>query len=134
MRCAGCGENKSAEEFPRDSSSKSGRASRCKPCHNKRNREYVERQQRGRHYHLKQRYGLSADEVEERASRQSGLCTICRSNPAEQVDHDHRSGRPRGILCLDCNAGLGAFRDDVRLIYEAVDYLHPVDAEEWIGK
>jgi Recombination endonuclease VII len=56
-------------------------------------------------------------------SAQGGLCAACKKNPATQVDHDHKTGKVRGILCLNCNAALGALKDDPRLVWEAIDYL-----------
>jgi hypothetical protein len=54
---------------------------------------------------------------------QDGLCAICREAPAEHVDHDHVSGRVRGLLCFNCNGALGQFRDRVDLMLRAVAYL-----------
>jgi hypothetical protein len=54
---------------------------------------------------------------------QGGLCALCRTRPATQVDHDHATGAIRGILCLLCNAGLGAFGDDPKVISSAIYYL-----------
>jgi hypothetical protein len=56
-------------------------------------------------------------------AEQGGLCKICRRREATQIDHDHRTGVIRGILCLYCNAALGAFHDDPLVIQNAIDYL-----------
>lgn len=71
------------------------------------------------------RNGIGRDDFERMKAAQGGLCPICRRREATQVDHDHDTGKVRGILCLNCNAGIGALRDDPRLVYEAVDYLSP---------
>ena len=54
---------------------------------------------------------------------QGGLCPICRKRPAEHVDHDHKSGKVRAILCEMCNGGLGQFKDDPATIRRAITYL-----------
>ncbi|MGW3235138.1 endonuclease VII domain-containing protein [Streptomyces olivaceus] len=54
---------------------------------------------------------------------QAGLCAICLKAPAVQVDHCHETGRVRGVLCFNCNSGLGLLRDDPEAMYRAADYL-----------
>ena len=122
-RCPDCAEIKALDLFPRHRSQLDGRGVYCKPCHNKRGRENKRRNGGNRHYHLKGRYGIGVAEVELMMSAQGGLCALCRTRPATQVDHDHETGAIRGILCLYCNAGLGAFRDDPRIIASAIEYL-----------
>ncbi len=85
-----------------------------------------------RNYKLHYKYGISVDQFDSMVKAQGGVCPICRARPATQVDHDHRTGNVRAILCLKCNAGLGALRDEPRLVWAAVDYLHPVPVEAWI--
>jgi recombination endonuclease VII len=46
------------------------------------------------------------------------------------VDHNHATGKVRGVLCLECNAAIGAFKDSVRIVYRAIDYVDPVPIEE----
>ncbi len=54
---------------------------------------------------------------------QGGLCALCYENPAVQVDHCHKTGAVRGILCLNCNAALGALGDDPEVVHRAIAYL-----------
>ena len=56
-------------------------------------------------------------------AEQGGLCAICREAPAEHVDHDHATGRVRGMLCFNCNGALGQFRDRTDLMLRAIGYL-----------
>jgi hypothetical protein len=129
--CPDCGLEKPPEDFPRDRGAKSGRGTYCKVCHNARNRATRKRLYgSSRHYHLRRRYGLGAAEVDELTELQGGLCAICRKRSATQVDHDHSTGKVRGVLCLECNAAIGAFKDSVRIVYQAIDYLDPVPIEE----
>ena len=54
---------------------------------------------------------------------QGGLCAVCRIQTADQVDHDHASGRVRGVLCDGCNGALGAFKEHPEIILRAIAYL-----------
>jgi hypothetical protein len=123
-RCPDCGAVKPLTDFPRNKNAKDGRHTYCKPCHNERGRETIERLYGdSRHYHLKRRYGIGADEFDARVRTQGGVCVICgRENP-EHVDHDHDTGVVRGILCFNCNGGLGQFGDDQDRLLNAVAYL-----------
>src|SRR5215472_8722554 len=77
-RCPDCGETKPLEDFPRNKNAKDGRHTYCKPCHNARGKETSERLYGGtRHYHLRHRYGIGADEFDELVRLQGGLCAIC---------------------------------------------------------
>ena len=115
---------KDPEEFPRNRSTATGRGTYCKPCHNARNRETIRRLYgNSRHYHLKQRFGIGADEVDAMIEAQGGICPICKTRPAVHVDHDHKSGKVRAILCEMCNGGLGQFKDDPNSIRRAITYL-----------
>ena len=75
---------------------------------------------------LKCLYGMSTADYDAMMTRQHGTCAICDTRPPEQtlaVDHSHASKRVRGLLCRDCNLGLGNFKDDPRLTRRAADYL-----------
>lgn len=52
-----------------------------------------------------------------------GHCAICLKQEATHVDHDHETGKVRGILCHHCNAGLGLFKDDVATLERAKLYV-----------
>ena len=66
------------------------------------------------------RSGIGADEFDEILRAQGGVCAICGRPDPEHVDHDHTSGRVSGILCSDCNGGLGQFRDSIDALEQAV--------------
>lgn len=130
MRCARCNAEKPADEFPRNKRVASGRHCYCKPCHNAINRATRNRNGGARKYHLKKRYGITLQEFDALLSKQGFLCPICLKRPAVHVDHDHRTGTVRGILCEMCNGGLGQFRDNPETIESAIEYLerHAGDA------
>jgi len=123
-RCPDCGKYKLLSEFPRNRRTHDGRHAYCKPCHNARGKETKQRLYGGsRHYHLKRRYGIGAAEFDELVQDQDGLCPICDKPSPEHVDHDHETGRIRGVLCFNCNGGLGQFGDDPVRLYRAAFYL-----------
>jgi 5-methylcytosine-specific restriction endonuclease McrA len=115
------------DAFVRNRSAASGIGTYCRPCQNakataSRNRIHGS----SRHYHLRRRYGIGAAEVAAMLARQSGCCAVCLRPLSVKnchVDHDHVTGRVRGILCFNCNGGLGQFRDDIRLLRRAARYL-----------
>jgi Recombination endonuclease VII len=110
FRCMKCKEVKPSTEFSRNKSTGTGFHFYCKPCHSRQRRESLARNYGGsqRHYHLKQRYGIGAAEVDELIRQQGGFCAVCGVREAKQVDHDHTTGEVRGIVCLLCNAAMGA--------------------------
>jgi hypothetical protein len=127
--CPDCGNFRAVAEFPRNRGTRDGLAAYCKPHQNA--RTYKSRQQLhggSRHYHLVRRYGITAQQVNDMIEVQLGRCLICQrplgDNP--QVDHDHDSGDVRGILCFNCNGGLGQFGDDRERLSRAMDYLDGV--------
>jgi hypothetical protein len=123
-RCPECGEVKPLTEFPRNRSTSNGYATYCKPCHNKIGKETYLRLYGGtREYHLRRRYGVRGVEVAAMVEAQGGLCLICGVGLAEHIDHDHSTGKIRGILCFNCNAGLGKFRDRIDYLGRAIRYL-----------
>lgn len=86
----------------------------------------------GRATHLMQRYGISEDDYREILRAQGSVCKICGALECGagakhfRVDHDHRRGKVRGLLCHNCNAMLGHARDDRSILESAVLYLRGV--------
>jgi hypothetical protein len=81
----------------------------------KRNRDYI------------RNYGITTEVYNQMFVNQNGKCAICGRSPvgAERfhVDHDHNTGKIRGLLCLQCNHGIGRFKDNVSLLLKAIEYL-----------
>lgn len=79
-------------------------------------------------------YGLEPGQYKLLYDFQGGRCAICaRATGASRrlsVDHDHKDGRVRGLLCRPCNSLLGHLRDDVRAAYRIVRYLESPPARE----
>jgi len=76
--------------------------------------------------YFKRRYGLTLEQVEAMAEAGCSICGTVEWNGRHarpHVDHCHKSGRVRGILCSECNTGLGKFKDDPALLRRAAAYL-----------
>ena len=73
------------------------------------------------------RHGITVEEFNDLLLEQNGVCAICESEcsvaPRLSADHDHETGRVRGLLCKTCNSGLGFFKDSPGLLSAATDYL-----------
>ena len=77
------------------------------------------------------RYGLTLDQYRQMVVQQNGLCCICdRSFGRGDIDHDHVTGRVRGILCHACNIGVGAFQDNPAILQRAILYISATSREE----
>jgi hypothetical protein len=78
---------------------------------------------------LKQLYQMTEAEYQSLLDAQGGVCGICQCSPEETglrrlvVDHEHVTGRVRGLLCQPCNLGLGHFRDKTSVLHLAIKYL-----------
>lgn len=73
-------------------------------------------------------YGISVSDYNEMFSNQNGCCAIC-GKPEKlhhsrlHIDHDHKTGIVRGLLCSKCNQGIGLFNDNIDLLQSAYNYL-----------
>ena len=77
---------------------------------------------------LKDRHGLTLEDYAYMCKEQNGCCAICHTPEGElkeclRVDHDHNTGKIRGLLCNYCNSGLGFFRDNRVSLHAASRYL-----------
>lgn len=71
-------------------------------------------------------YKVSVEEVLTLHREQGGICALCKDEmPTPHVDHDHTTGAVRGLLCRDCNLGLGYFKDNPARLRLAIRYLTP---------
>lgn len=82
---------------------------------------------RERDGYLRRKYGISQADYDAMLEAQGGGCGICGDAPPDDVafhvDHDHRTGEVRGLLCVNCNNGLGQFRESKGRLAGAAEYV-----------
>ena len=74
---------------------------------------------------LKRKYGITLDDYNSMLEAQGGRCAICHQEKSETlaVDHDHKTGKVRGLLCGHCNNVIGFAEDKIELLESAIKYL-----------
>lgn len=83
---------------------------------------------KAKEYKLLDRYGINLEQYNELFRRHLECCAICGSHESElkqklHVDHCHKTGKVRGLLCVCCNSAIGKMKDDVSILKSAVKYL-----------
>lgn len=141
-RCCKCKEFKPDSEYYKEKKNPDGLKYKCKQCsavdkrtYRKKNPDVSKKEYERRKLKLgtfkweaiKSKYGLSREGYEAMVSAQEGMCALCGERPVKHVDHCHETGRVRGLLCVQCNTGLGKFNDSPELLKKAVEYLEDVD-------
>ena len=142
--CPKCAQNKPLSEFHSNKGNKDGLSYVCKPCKLTQNTKWrkankekvkeikrvynkrVERKLRDQHY--KRNYGISIEQFESMESLCMGVCGCCGAAPKGRckrlsVDHCHKTGKIRGLLCAPCNKAIGVLGDSVEGLRRAVEYL-----------
>ena len=116
-------------EFGKDASRPNKLSRNCKTCNRTRSlAHYYRTTEVQRSRQLKRHYGITAAEFDIMLANQGGCCAICgTTNPggkgAFHVDHCHETGTVRGLLCQQCNMGLGHFQDNTQSLAIAIYYL-----------
>ena len=139
-QCCSCLESKSETEFNRHKSMPDGLQKQCKLCHRRTSNKFHNNNKelmrsRNRRNNLRQYWPdvdpkLRQGMFDALLESQNHSCAICleplSNTRGTHIDHDHATKRVRGILCLNCNHGLGKFKDSVSLLENAIDYLKKV--------
>lgn len=148
--CRDCGVEKSLEDFHRHPQTADKRFGHCKECHKARGRKWhannLERSREinrvkakalrdrdpaaaaayNRAVKLWTKYRITPEDWDRLYDEQLGRCAVCHCTLADVktcVDHDHATGKVRGLLCNVCNQGLGYFGDDPDRLRRAAEYL-----------
>jgi len=144
-RCSECRREKPETEFHWRDKAHTSRVSRCKECARRIGtewrRDHPQDSEAKRHHKRAQnfrQYGITIEVYEEMLGRQGGVCAVCEQPETHTrngkvrlltVDHDHETGRVRGLLCSKCNFAIGLCDDDPELLEAAAAYLRTAVAE-----
>lgn len=151
--CQGCKTPKPVGEFYKDQAQKDGKSRLCKECTGLKNKLYEtnnpgkkkDRQKRWKTKHrdrelIKKRVWNANNRLKLRAStynitvadyerllQKHTVCAICGNPPKGRkplhIDHDHFTGKVRGLLCSGCNLAIGLFRENIEAMQSAIHYL-----------
>lgn len=116
-KCSTCKLWKFASEFSLDRTRgrNRGLCYKCRDCESK----------LARVRHRKRKYNITKEDLSAMLFGQDGLCAICDSPLTESlhVDHNHETGKIRGLLCNQCNLALGQFKDSPEVLRKAAEYV-----------
>lgn len=132
--CAGCGEAKPLDQYNKKARARDGLNYKCRPCVNaeslawyRNNRERVKKNHR--EWSLRALYGITESEFQRLLKLQDGKCALCPVEYSDKgkrnlvVDHDHETGRVRGLLCTRCNTSIGQLGDNSEGLRRALAYV-----------
>lgn len=132
--CITCKENKEESCF-------GARRKDCKPCRNIQARIYYENNKEGilakqrlatrkltkpwKRTDLKRKFNISLEDYNALVEQQNNKCATCGNTSVQSlaVDHDHKTGRIRGLLCRKCNLALGMINDNISILTHMIAYL-----------
>lgn len=124
--CIKCGIEKPSAEFYRHATSTDGFRSDCKTCRLDYQKSHGPRYRKN--VALKLAYGITIERYDYMLREQEGKCAICKTDRCITdrqlcVDHDHKTGEVRGLLCSNCNRAIGLLSDSPHNAISAAQYL-----------
>ena len=149
--CTKCKIARSLDQFEKNSRAKDGLNYHCKECrreaararykknpkpHVERNRKYREgNPDKIRCLKFRTVFGITLEEYERMSATQNNLCAICKLPETSlnnqkvggvrrlAVDHNHKTGQVRELLCSHCNKALGSAREDIKILSRMIEYI-----------
>lgn len=143
LKCSTCKEIKEKSEFHKNLSKDHGRHKECKDCRLKKLslphiklKASIKKKalwskltpQQKREKSLKRIHGIELKQYIDLEIEQNKSCAVCKRILGKEIkrlciDHDHKTNFIRGLLCDECNHGIGNFKDDISLLHSAINYL-----------
>jgi hypothetical protein len=137
-KCSKCKQDKPLDQFHNMVRSTDGKQKTCKSCQKaysqsdvcKQNRKAYYQRTREQHIsrNLTNLYGISYEQYADMLDKQQGQCCICKApshnNGRLHVDHCHRTGKVRGLLCHYCNTMIGLAKESGQTLQSAINYLN----------
>lgn len=122
--CTKCESTKPIEDFSSDF--------HCKECISTYKRNYYNTPETKQKYwerSILKKFGLTPQQYQEMFDLQNGRCKICNTHQSElkqrlSVDHNHKTGKVRSLLCNDCNTGIGLLKESVDILQTAILYIN----------
>jgi hypothetical protein len=129
-KCKRCNSLRALKSFFKDKSRKSGLHPWCKKCDDVYRRMWKKKNPEldkliRMKTKLKIRYGMTLEERNVLSRKQKNKCAICKKKFVDtpHIDHSHKTGKVRGLLCLKCNVGVSNFNDSIIHLKKAILYL-----------
>lgn len=126
-QCTKCNKAKPLSDFYKHPQKKDGLFGACKKCYNKAIKaKYKKDPRKFLDYAFTKKYGITPKQQQEIIASQNGKCAICQtileSGKKVHQDHCHETNVLRGVLCSNCNLGLGHFKDSTDILKSALAY------------
>lgn len=128
--CTDCKKVKLTRDFYKDSHKANGYKSYCKMCASSRAVKFKKSKSSdyAKNNRLKDAYGITLEQYNQMFLEQEGCCYVCKKHQSLfkrslHVDHDHRTGKVRALLCQKCNSALGLVDDNVEVLEALISYL-----------
>jgi superfamily II helicase len=135
--CSKCKQEKDISQFNKNKRNKDGFQYFCKKCKLEQDRKYYVTEK----FHLKnlkqrmRQFGKTIEDYNILFEKQHGCCAICGKHQSEfnnrfMIDHNHITGQIRGLLCRNCNCGIGLFYSDERgteLLKKSIKYIEETE-------
>ena len=139
--CYICRIEKDINDFYKNKGQPSGYDFKCKDCkkeYNKNHKSHMKESSKiwadehkervkeiSRKGHLKRKYSISPEDYNRLMKQQNNKCLICHRIPDKKlfIDHNHKTGKVRGLLCQNCNLMIGNAGEDINILLSGIEYL-----------